>query len=102
LVVVREAWARIYRLPDHGMVAKQCDDGRIREFPDAIQKFASQLKGLKASREEADYDASIQLETSEVRNSIQIVETAIQGFKDSDQQLQFAFAVFVSNRRRGH
>ena len=43
----KEAWIRLYRLPDHAHVAKHCDDSRIREFPDEIQRFAAQFKAAK-------------------------------------------------------
>ncbi len=98
--ISKEVWVRLYRLPDHATVAKQCDDGRISELTKPIQQFASQFKSMKVLREDADYDGSKQFETSEVRKILQLVETAIANFQACDEQQRRKFAFFVSLKRR--
>ena len=95
----KEAWLRLYRLPDHAHVAKQCDDGRLRELPNEIQQFAGQFKAMKTKREDADYDASKQFKTSEVRKMLELVESAVNAFKACDHQMQLKFAVFASVKK---
>ena len=96
----KEAWIRLYRLPDHAHVAKHCDDSRIREFPDEIQRFAAQFKAAKTRREDADYDASATFRTSDIRKMVQLVESAVLSFKAADDASKLAFAFFVALRRR--
>ncbi|MFZ5708773.1 MAG: hypothetical protein ACOY4T_03675 [Pseudomonadota bacterium] len=100
LAITREAWVRLYRLPDHSVVAKNCDDGRLLELPTQIQQFAGQFKTMKVHREDADYDASKQFEASKVRRMLELVETVLQSFKDSDKQHKLKFAVLVALKRR--
>ncbi len=100
LPISKEAWLRLYRLPDHAAVAKACDDGRIVELSQPVQQFASQFKAMKVLREDADYDASKPFEISEVRKIVQLVETVLANFKSADLQQRLKFAVLVSIKRR--
>lgn len=96
----REAWLRLYRLPDHALVAKGCDDTRIRDLPTNVQRFAGQFKTMKTLREDADYDGAAQFEATEVRKYLEVVESAITGFRTADDNARWVFATLVSIKRR--
>lgn len=96
----KEAWLSLYRLPDHEHVAKRCRDGRIREFPESLQRFANHFVAFKAKREDADYDVSKQFLHSQVANDIGIVETILHDFNKVDTKHRRNFAVFVSVKSR--
>ena len=100
IAATKEAWLRLYRLPDHGTVAKACDDGRVSEFPREIGQFAAQYKALKTKREDADYNGAAQFKSSEVRTTLQLVNSAVQAFNMCDPDKKYAFAVFVALKRR--
>lgn len=99
--VTKEVWTRLYRLPDHALIAKACDDGRVLDFPRTLQQFAALYKALKQLRESADYDASAQFKTSDVRNALSQVETVIRAYREQVAlETRITFCMFLAIRKR--
>lgn len=91
-----DAWRRLYRVPDHKFVEKQCRDARVQRYPHGIRLFANQLISLKTKREDADYDPLVQFEITQVRSDIDIVSSAHEQFDTCRANLRASFCVFVS------
>lgn len=99
-LVTNEVWTRLYRLPDHALIAKACDDGRVSEFPRTLQQFAALHKTLKELREAADYDASARFKTSDVRNALSQVETVVRAFREQiPVETRITFCMFLALRK---
>jgi len=100
LPMEKEAWRRMYRMPDHAHIEKQCKDAHLSKSPRGVRLFANQLVNFKNKREDADYDPLARFEIHEVVNDIDIVESAISGFDDCDSSSRRMFALFVATKPR--
>lgn len=92
----KEAWRRLYRIPDHKHVERQCRDQKIEKLPREIRLFANQLVNFKTKREDADYDPLAKFDIFEVTRDVEIAESAIKQFDSCDASTRRHFAIFVA------
>jgi hypothetical protein len=95
-----QAWRQVYRSLEHGYAKNQCGSGKISEFPQEIQDFASLFKAMQTKRHRADYDPLERFAKSSVLLDIGLTKAAIAGFGAASPKDRRAFAAFVLLKAR--
>lgn len=97
----KHAWHQAYRGLEHNEARKACSDAQVLgKFPDAIQDYGNEFKGLQARRHKADYDPYVEVVQSEVRQDIANVRQVIEAFDGLDRKDRSAFCAYVLLKRR--
>lgn len=97
----KHAWYQAYRGLEHNEARKACSDALVLEkFPEAIQDYGNEFKGLQARRHKADYDPYVEVFESEVRQDIANVHQIIEAFDALDRKDRSAFCAYVLLKRR--
>ena len=94
--VERVAWQRLYRLPSHAYVVKQCKSDFVAKMPQGIRTFATQVAAFKTKRDDADYDPIATFELAAVRKDLDIAESAVQRFDACEPSSRRHFAIFAA------
>lgn len=95
-----DTFRTIYRLPDHALIERRCKDILSQDFSNEVKRFAQHVISLKNKRQSADYDPLDRFAISDVRNDLDIAETALDGLDRATPQERTRFAFFVSLDRR--
>ncbi len=93
---LKEAYVKLYRIPDHNYLAKRCRDERVKTAPEPVKLFAQRLLTLKRKRALADYDPLERFEISSVQAEVGQVEQLFQSLEAMEESELFEFAIFSS------
>ena len=94
-------WHQVYRALEHGKARSACQQqGAMRTFPMAVQRFAKVFIELQKARQKADYAFEGAYFRHEVLVVIDTAEDVMDRFEQVDVRHRRGFAVHVLFKRR--